>query len=61
MRKMRDFECLSCGHKWEMLVQDNEIPTCPKCTTGEVQRQLSAPGGIEFRGIKATCSMNTTK
>lgn len=30
MRKLEDFECLSCGFKWESLVADDH-DYCPQC------------------------------
>jgi putative FmdB family regulatory protein len=35
------FECKSCGSGFETLVRASEVPSCPSCGSGELERQLS--------------------
>lgn len=45
-----EYECQSCGHRFEMLqkVADSPITSCVKCE-GKVERLLSSPA-IQFKG-----------
>lgn len=49
-----DFECTSCGNKWESVVLSNsdnvdkdKIPTCPKCKS--MAKKLVGGKGLSFR------------
>lgn len=45
-----EYECQSCGHRFEMLqkVADSPLTSCVKCE-GKVERLLSPPA-IQFKG-----------
>ena len=36
-----EYICRSCGHQFEALVRDANIPHCPTCNGQELERQLS--------------------
>ncbi|MGC1550737.1 MAG: zinc ribbon domain-containing protein [Rhodanobacter sp.] len=40
-----EFECSSCGHRFDRLqkLSDPDPDTCPQCGAPQVQRKLSAP------------------
>lgn len=38
-----DFVCKSCDNHFEALVRGSSVPTCPKCQSIELERQLSMP------------------
>jgi putative FmdB family regulatory protein len=40
---LRDFECSTCGHKFEDLVDSSNTTYCPNCASTNVQVLLSAP------------------
>lgn len=43
MKKLRDFKCDKCGHRFESFVEDSQQwLSCIKCG-GESYKQLSAP------------------
>lgn len=47
-----DFECESCGQKWEKLILpsttgDSKFPTCPKCHSAA--KKLVGGKGLSFR------------
>ena len=42
--KLFDFECQSCGHEWEELVDGPENPQCPRACNGRSVRQLFRQG-----------------
>ena len=46
-----DYECDSCGHRFEAFqkMSDTPLDTCPECGT-RVRRVLSGGVGISFRG-----------
>ena len=39
------FECAACGHSFDRLqkLSDPDPSSCPSCSAGQVQRQLTAP------------------
>jgi putative FmdB family regulatory protein len=39
-----DFECESCGVRFEELVLGDRVPVCPECGVGEVRRLYSPIG-----------------
>jgi putative FmdB family regulatory protein len=46
-----EYECLKCGHNFEMfqMMSDSPIKSCPKCK-GKVRRLIGAGSGIIFKG-----------
>lgn len=35
-----DFQCGGCGHRFEQLVRQGEVPACPRCGAAAPQRQF---------------------
>jgi putative FmdB family regulatory protein len=53
-----DFECKSCGHRFEALVL-RSVPVCPECKSEELEKLLSLPAvksetthGLAMRAAK---------
>jgi len=46
-----DYECLRCGHVFELFqkMTDPNAETCPSCG-GEVRRKIGAGAGLIFKG-----------
>lgn len=43
--KLKDFGCKGCGHEWEELLWNEEVPSnCPKCNSDNVSSILTATG-----------------
>jgi len=38
---MYEYQCRSCDHKFELLVRESTRYECPKCTSRELEKQLS--------------------
>ncbi len=36
-----EFTCKSCNEQFEVLVRNNEQPSCPRCGTDQLERLLS--------------------
>ncbi len=36
-----EYDCQSCGHRFETLVRDGRTPACPSCASGELSKRLS--------------------
>ena len=36
-----EYECRSCHHQFEQIVRTGDVPACPKCSSGELDRLLS--------------------
>jgi putative FmdB family regulatory protein len=36
-----EYECRSCGHRFEYLIRAGETPQCPGCHGAELEKQLS--------------------
>jgi len=36
-----EFECRACGHRFEALVRNADVPACPACKSHELERLLS--------------------
>jgi putative FmdB family regulatory protein len=36
-----EYTCRSCGHFFELLVRHDTVPTCPSCSSQELERELS--------------------
>ncbi|MBQ9453935.1 MAG: zinc ribbon domain-containing protein [Desulfovibrio sp.] len=43
---MFDFVCTVCGHKFEELVNNDAVMTCPQCGA-TAQRQMSVPSPLK--------------
>lgn len=41
------YRCGGCGHAFELLVRSGDVPACPSCGSGALDRQVSltAPQG----------------
>ena len=37
-----EYECLRCGHQFEMLVLKNTVAACPECKSKKLEQLLSA-------------------
>jgi putative FmdB family regulatory protein len=48
-----EYECRKCGHQFEALVFGGRKPNCPKCTSDELDKRVSALG---FAGAGAAAS-----
>jgi len=36
-----EYECRGCGHQFEQLVRTGDVPACPTCRGGDLERLLS--------------------
>jgi putative FmdB family regulatory protein len=36
-----EYECHGCGHRFEHLTRTGELPSCPACNGGDLQKLLS--------------------
>lgn len=47
-----DYECQSCGHRFEAFQQMTEgaLRKCPRCGKLKLRRQIGAGAGLIFRG-----------
>jgi putative FmdB family regulatory protein len=47
-----EYRCRACGHAFEAFQKISEAPidTCPDCEAVDVQRLISAGGGLVFKG-----------
>lgn len=47
-----DYQCMACGHTWEMFqsMNDNPVKSCPKCKKRKAKRLLGLGAGIIFKG-----------
>ena len=36
-----EYVCQQCGHRFERLVRADDVPECPQCHSGRLQKQLS--------------------
>lgn len=47
-----EYKCNACGHEFEAFqsIKDEPLTTCPRCGRDEVQRLISAGGGLLFKG-----------
>jgi putative FmdB family regulatory protein len=37
-----EYQCRSCGHRFEGLVRGSDVPSCPACQGRDLERLLSA-------------------
>jgi putative FmdB family regulatory protein len=59
-----DFECQSCGHRFEELTRASELPPCPECGAPEPRKllsQVSPSPRIGLRGASARKSDATRR
>lgn len=45
-----NYKCESCGEIFEKFVLKNTEVKCPKCSSKEVKKTLTAPSGIVIKG-----------
>lgn len=47
-----EYLCKGCGHRFERFqrISDRPVRKCPSCGEPEAQRQISAGGGLVFKG-----------
>lgn len=47
-----EYRCRACGHAFEAFQKISEAPidTCPECEAVDVERLISAGGGLVFKG-----------
>ena len=46
-----EYQCKTCGHRFEALVVGSRTPSCPRCTSHELEKQHSTFGlGSPGRG-----------
>lgn len=47
-----EYRCRACGHAFEAFqkISEGPIDTCPACKAQDVQRLISAGGGLVFKG-----------
>lgn len=38
-----EYSCKGCGHQFEALVRGPDVPKCPTCGAGDIERLLSLP------------------
>lgn len=38
-----DYLCKKCDHSFELLLLSRELPACPKCGSGRLQKLMSPP------------------
>ncbi len=38
-----EYKCRDCGDEFEALVRKSDTPSCPKCSSTELERLLSLP------------------
>jgi putative FmdB family regulatory protein len=55
-----EYACRSCGHRFEFLTRAGSVPSCPACTSAELEKQLSVfavnkPGGASFDAAGEAC------
>jgi putative FmdB family regulatory protein len=36
-----EYQCGSCGHRFEYLTRADTVPSCPKCESADLEKQLS--------------------
>ena len=47
-----DFQCASCGRRFEELVKADETPACPACGAEGAQRQQSFSAAVSTTGSR---------
>lgn len=47
-----EYLCEACGHRFERFqrISDRPVRKCPACGAAKAQRQISAGGGLVFKG-----------
>ena len=59
-----EYQCRTCGHRFEALVIGARVPACPRCKSEELEKQLSTfgvggPGRTYGSGAAAGPSCST--
>ena len=36
-----EYECRGCRHQFEQIVRTGDVPACPRCKSGDLERLLS--------------------
>jgi len=56
-----EYECKSCGHRFEVLVYGSKTPVCPRCEGKNLDRLLStfATGAAGASNSGESCSYRT--
>ena len=51
-----EYQCKTCGHRFEALVIGSRQPQCPRCESSELEKQFSTfgCGAVERRGWRRT-------
>lgn len=44
------FKCNKCEHVYTELLKYGESSTCPACSSKDVVKQITAPGGYKIKG-----------
>ncbi len=44
------FACTKCGHEFEELVGIGKTAPCPKCSSKDVEKQITAPAAVGVAG-----------
>jgi putative FmdB family regulatory protein len=44
-----DYQCRSCGHRFEQLVKAGETPACPACGVNRVERFFPSSAAVSTR------------
>ena len=39
-----EYQCRTCGHRFEALVVGSRMPACPRCTSEDLEKQHSTFG-----------------
>jgi putative FmdB family regulatory protein len=50
-----DFECKICSNQFERLINNTELPSCPKCG-GLVEKKISSTSNFIFKGGGYYCT-----
>ena len=51
-----EFDCVTCGQEFEVLVRGGEAPSCPTCDSKELKKRLSVPAAPATKGAAAPMS-----
>ena len=55
-----EYQCRTCGHRFEALVVGSRTPACPRCASEDLEKQYSTFGcGGPGRGASAAASCST--
>jgi putative FmdB family regulatory protein len=59
-----EYQCRTCGHRFEALVTGSRMPACPRCASGDLEKQHSTfgfggPGRGAGSGASGAASCST--